>query len=553
MRSLVAYDPSGSEDEEDNDVCEGSVLAGSGHARVAAKHEADGQATRLGERSGPQRGLPGDMDVTRRSTGPQGCPVIMDVTRRSTGPQGCPVIMDVTRRSSGPQGCPVIMDVTRRSTGPHGCPVIILDRPGLEVGPRPIRPGDPEKTRVDPSVALRGCSAGLQDEDPSMPVSQAATGSCAGKLRPYVAKRRRVGHLDRGTEVDVKAPGPSTWSGDPEREVVLLRKVSPVVAPYLQRSRFVGAQLTGRKHLSLSGHTGPVHSVHWCPIRSRSHLLLSASVDATVKVWDAVESGACLRTLNQHTKAVRDAHWTCHGSAILSAGFDAKIYLSDVETGCVELDVLAGAPLMTLAPHPSNPNLFLSAGFSPVIKAWDRRDGKVCREFMTNCQQVLDLLFLSGGDEFLASTDAVSRDSADRTIMAWDLGSAARLSNQIFHERYTCPCLCLNPCKSIFAVQTNGNYIALFSSHRPYCMDGTRRLEGHKVEGYGVTCAFSPDGTLLVSGSADGRLVTYCPERARRLRSVVAHDGPCLAVEPHPVLPRTVASAGWQGDLAVWN
>uniref|UniRef100_UPI00358E6EF4 WD repeat-containing protein 25 isoform X2 n=1 Tax=Myxine glutinosa TaxID=7769 RepID=UPI00358E6EF4 len=479
MRSLVAYDPSGSEEEEE-DVYEGSVLAFSAHGKVGAKHEVDGHARPLGERNGLQTGLPVPGDV----------------------------------------------DVTRRCTFPQPCPVIVSDKPGRE---------------VDRSAALRRCSAGIRKEKPSVQVGRATTASCGGKVRPYVAKRRRTGEPDRGTDVDVSAPGASSRSGDPEREVVLMRSVSPVVAPYLQ-SRYVGAQLTGRKHLSLNGHTGPVHSVHWCPIPCRSHLLLSASIDTTIKVWDAVESGACLWTMNQHTKAVRDAHWTCNGCAILSAGFDAKIYVSDVETGCVELDLLEDAPLMTLAPHPSNPSLFLSAGFSPVIKAWDRRAGKV-----------IDLLFLSGGDEFLASTDAVSRDSADRTIMAWDLGSAARLSNQIFHERYTCPCLCLNPCKPTFAVQTNGNYIALFSSHRPYCMDGTRRLEGHKVEGYGVTCAFSPDGTLLLSGSADGRLVTYCPERARRLRSVVAHDGPCLAVEPHPVLPRTVASAGWKGDLAVWN
>lgn len=50
-------------------------------------------------------------------------------------------------------------------------------------------------------------------------------------------------------------------------------------------------------------------------------------------------------------------------------------------------------------------------------------------------QQTLDILFLPEGREFLTSTDAVSRDSADRTIIAWDFQSAAKISNQIFHVR----------------------------------------------------------------------------------------------------------------------
>lgn len=52
-------------------------------------------------------------------------------------------------------------------------------------------------------------------------------------------------------------------------------------------------------------------------------------------------------------------------------------------------------------------------------------------------QQTLDILFLPEGKEFLTSTDAVSRDSADRTIIAWDFLSAAKISNQIFHVRIT--------------------------------------------------------------------------------------------------------------------
>lgn len=60
---------------------------------------------------------------------------------------------------------------------------------------------------------------------------------------------------------------------------------------------------------------------------------------------------------------------------------------------------------------------------------------QVVRSYKATVQQTLDVLFLQEGSEFLSSTDASSRDSADRTIIAWDFRSAAKISNQIFHVR----------------------------------------------------------------------------------------------------------------------
>ncbi|PNJ26322.1 WDR25 isoform 10, partial [Pongo abelii] len=79
------------------------------------------------------------------------------------------------------------------------------------------------------------------------------------------------------------------------------------------------------------------------------------------------------------------------------------------------------------------------------------------------------------------STDASTRDSADRTIIAWDFRTSAKISNQIFHERFTCPSLALHPREPVFLAQTNGNYLALFSTVWPYRMSRRRRYEGHKV------------------------------------------------------------------------
>lgn len=58
---------------------------------------------------------------------------------------------------------------------------------------------------------------------------------------------------------------------------------------------------------------------------------------------------------------------------------------------------------------------------------------QVLRVYKAGIQQTLDILFLADGKEFISSTDAVSRDSAELTLVAWDFDTTAKLSNQIFH------------------------------------------------------------------------------------------------------------------------
>uniref|UniRef100_A0A8C3LVC7 WD repeat domain 25 n=1 Tax=Chrysolophus pictus TaxID=9089 RepID=A0A8C3LVC7_CHRPC len=177
----------------------------------------------------------------------------------------------------------------------------------------------------------------------------------------------------------------------------------------------------------------------------------------------------------------------------------------------------------------------------------------VTRVYKAAVQQTLDVLFLPEGKEFLTSTDAVSRDSADRTIIAWDFQSAAKISNQIFHERYTCPSLALHPREPTFVAQTNGNYMALFSSQRPYRINKKKRYEGHKVEGFAVGCEFSPDGTLLVTGSSDGKVFFYNYHTSRIVRTLSAHREACVSAVFHPVLPSLLATSDWAGEIKIWQ
>lgn len=71
------------------------------------------------------------------------------------------------------------------------------------------------------------------------------------------------------------------------------------------------------------GHNKGVQKVEFFP--KYGHLLLSASHDGTVKIWDVLTHRKCMRTYMGHSKAVRDICFSNDGRRFLSAGFDRVI------------------------------------------------------------------------------------------------------------------------------------------------------------------------------------------------------------------------------------
>lgn len=102
-------------------------------------------------------------------------------------------------------------------------------------------------------------------------------------IRPYIPKRQRL-----TTPGQNEGPKPSVDNVllDQTRLTRMLSEVSETVKPYLAH-RPGRAEIPRRLLMSLEGHQGPVNTVQWCPVPHLSHLLLSASMDKTVKVMMA--------------------------------------------------------------------------------------------------------------------------------------------------------------------------------------------------------------------------------------------------------------------------
>ncbi|XP_066281084.1 collagen alpha-1(I) chain-like [Branchiostoma lanceolatum] len=447
------------------------------------------------------------------------------------GPRGSPSAGPRGPSPSGPRG--------PSPSGPRGPPP-----PGPRGPPPPQFQGHHQGNWSQQNFGSpEGQGGGMKRE--SSNDSQFSPSEGGPGIRPYMPKRARL-------EPDGSPSNPSPAG-------MVLQDTTMAVAqdifePYpkivFALGKAVQSKIPEKRLVDLQGHTGPVNTVEWCKADC-SHLLLSSSMDRTVRVWDAIGDAKCVRTLTNHRAGVKMAAWTTD-KKVLSCSFDKTAQLTDPQTGQTVTTFPHSNFVTVVRVHPQEHNLFLT-GSTDIIQAWDSRTGKAVRDFKCKFGSVLDLAFFPSGKSFISSADVVARDSADKTIMVWDFNSGSKLSNQIFHERYSCPSVAVHPSEPNFIAQTNGDYIALFSTSRPYAMDKTVRFEGHKVQGYRIGCEFTPDGQMIVTGSGDGKVHFFNYYSGETARELNVYTNPCTDVKSHPVLSSTLATCSWGGQVSVWQ
>ncbi|XP_013386545.1 WD repeat-containing protein 25 [Lingula anatina] len=352
-----------------------------------------------------------------------------------------------------------------------------------------------------------------------------------------------------------EAPKPSTFNDafSQDKYTDKVYYVHHKIAPYLNSKR--DCHIPRQRIKLLQGHTGGVNRIKWCG-EQYSHLLLSSSMDRTVKIWNAFsQESSSVRTLHGHSKAVKDAVWHNSGYQVISCGYDRCAKVWDVEKG-IELNTFEHPDfVLCIKYHPIDSNQFVT-GSANALYCWDVRSGTAPIRKYTytgGFGLVQDLEFMPDGSQFFTCNDLVSRDSCDRNVMAWDFKKGVVLSNQIYQERYTCTRLKVHPSGSNFVAQTQGNYLALFSTLRPYKLDRSKRFEGHKVEGYPIGCDFTKDGSLLVSGSSSRNIYFYSYITSKLIRSIDIGADVCIDVACHPVLFSTIAVASFGGVINVWQ
>jgi hypothetical protein len=168
---------------------------------------------------------------------------------------------------------------------------------------------------------------------------------------------------------------------------------------------------------TLEGHLG---SVRGCAFSPDGKLIVSASDDGALKVWDS-ETGQSLRTFEGHASLVSGCAFSPDGKLIVSASDDGALKVWDSETG-QSLRTLEGhSTVVSGCAFSPDGKLIVSASEDRTLKVWDSETGQLLRTLEGHSSLMMGCAFSPDGKLIVSA-------SSDRTLKVWDAQSGQTLA-----------------------------------------------------------------------------------------------------------------------------
>ncbi|XP_022905566.1 pre-mRNA-processing factor 17 [Onthophagus taurus] len=295
-----------------------------------------------------------------------------------------------------------------------------------------------------------------------------------------------------------------------------------------------------------TGHSKGVAAIRWFP--RTAHLLLSASMDCRIKIWEVYNERRCVRTYYGHRQAVRDINFNNSGKQFLSAGYDRYIKLWDTETGqVVSRFTSRKIPYcVKFNPDRNKQHLFVAGTSDKKIICWDIRSGDIVQEYDRHLGAVNTITFVDDNRRFVTTSD-------DKSLRVWEWDIPVDMKYIADPTMHSMPAVAPAPNGKWLACQSMDNKIVIFSALNRFKMNRKKTFTGHMVAGYACSLDFSPDMSYLISGDADGKCYIWDWKTTKLYKKWKAHDDVCISVLWHPHESSKMVSAGWDGVIKYWD
>ena len=302
--------------------------------------------------------------------------------------------------------------------------------------------------------------------------------------------------------------------------------------------------LPRRNAFAWKGHASGVQAL--CLFPNQAHMMLSASMDSTIKIWDLFDDRECRVTYQGHSLGVRDVKFAFSGTKFYSSAFDTNVHQWDTETGKIITSFSNNSINYSIAVHPDDNNSIVLANQYHKVIQFDAASGKVVLEYSEHLGPVSAVAFCENGRKFITSSD-------DRKIFVWNYGIPVVDKHVSDHLSHAIPALSFHPSGNFLAGQAMNNSISVYQAFGEYRNQSNKKFYGHSSAGYAIQPGFSPDGKYIMSGSSDGQLYFWDWKSSKMYRNFKAHDGVCMGSLWHPSAPSKVLSWGWDGDIKLWE
>ncbi|KAG6817003.1 hypothetical protein H0H87_000898 [Tephrocybe sp. NHM501043] len=281
---------------------------------------------------------------------------------------------------------------------------------------------------------------------------------------------------------------------------------------------------------SLSGHRDKINAVSFHPLYS---ILASASVDATVKIWDW-ETGEMERTLKGHTKSVTDCDFNSDGKML--GAFTPSILLWNVTEEYTNFATLRGHEhsISSVRFIPGNTRL-ASSSRDETVRVWDVQTSHCIKVIRAHEEWIRCAIpSLDGRLLLTCSDDHTARitDIESGTMKIEMRGHDNRVESAVFVPAASIPAVrelvaqpgsaTLSKADSLavsFAMTASRDKtIKLWDSIHGHCL---WTFVGH--DGWVQALAFHPDGKHMLSVGDDHMMRIWDLSTGRCTRKIEAH------------------------------
>ena len=302
-------------------------------------------------------------------------------------------------------------------------------------------------------------------------------------------------------------------------------------------------------------HSKPITSLRFIP-RS-SHLLLSASADSTLALWDAHHDRELLRTYIGHTKAITDTDFSADGTKFLSASYDRYMKLWDTETGKCLNRFTTGKTPHTLRFQPSSSNggsaEFISGMGDKKILQYDTRSGEMVQEYDHHLGPINTLVFCDENRRFMSTSD-------DKSLRAWEYGIPVPIKFIADPSMFALTRGAPPPSGKYAAYQSADNQIVVYSSGEKFRQNRKKGFRGMNTSGYAIDVAISPDGGIVASGDSGGYVCFWDWKTGKMWHKIQAGGGKeggvggaVTNVAWHGQETSKVVTGGLDGMVRLWD